>query len=100
MKNISSLSDMTRDKLSGDPLTMPEDLRRHIAETYDAAAWEPITGTIWEHGIPWSLSLFNRDVDHGGRMWRCHIIQRIVFDADEPDTVDFAEDILSNAFLI
>lgn len=95
------LAEATRDKLSAlVPLDMPDDLRRHIAETYDAAAWEPITGTIWEHGTPWSLSLFEQDIEYDGHTWRCHIVQRTVFDADDPAAVDFAEDILSNAFQI
>lgn len=80
--------------------TMADDLRRVIAERYPADCWDPITGPIWEDGAQWQLWLFSRDVEHSGQVYRCHIIQRVEFDTDDPDTITEAEDIFSNAFPI
>lgn len=79
---------------------MNERLRQNIGEIYDAGAWEPVTGIVWQGDDPWQLMSFEQDVEFEGKTWRCVIVQCIHFDADDLDAVDYAEDVFSAAFVI
>lgn len=80
-------------------MTMDSRLRAHIDETIGGCAWTPITNVIWEDGkTPWLLSLFDENVDFEGRLYRCIILKKIVYDPDDLTAVDYAEDILAQAW--
>lgn len=75
---------------------MPEDLRLNIAATTDG--WEPVTGVLWTDGTPWQVLKFERDVEHEEALWRCVILERVVYDPDDLSAVDYAEAILADAW--
>ena len=77
---------------------MSEELRNHIAEIFDGAAWEPVTGRLVQNGTPWELWKFEHDVDFDEQCWRCVIIQKVMFDPCDTDAVDYAEDVFSAAW--
>ncbi len=79
---------------------MDQDLRNHIGEIYDGGCWENITGTLWENKTPWQLSKFERDVDFGGKRYRCVIIAKTVFCPDDIEAVDYSDDVFSSAWEI
>lgn len=79
---------------------MNERLRENIGETIDGSAWEAITGIYWENGTPWQLAKFEGDVNYDGSIYRCVILQKIIFDPADVTAVDFAEDIYSAAWII
>ena len=79
-------------------LNMDEKLRQQIGETTDATAWEIITGILWKDGIPFQLWKFEQDVEFNKEMWRCLIIQKLVFYPDDIRSVDYCEDIMSEAW--
>ena len=79
---------------------MNERLRENIGETIDGSAWEAITGIYWESGTPWQLAKFEGDVSFEGSIYRCVILQKIIFDPDDVSAVDYAEDIYAAAWKI
>lgn len=79
---------------------MNERLRENIGETIDGSAWESVTGIYWENGTPWKLNKFEGDVSFEGSLYRCVILEKIVFDPDDLTAVDYAEDIYAAAWKI
>lgn len=77
---------------------MDERLRQNIAETCGAEFWEPITGKLWQNEQPWDLWAFNQDVEFDGETWRCVIVQKIWYDDERPEEVEYAEDVLAEAW--
>lgn len=82
----------------GQKMKMQEDLRRHIGEIYDGGCWQQLTGRYHEGETPWELWLFERDVEYIGSTWRCVIVEKTVFDPDDPEAVDYAEDVFAEAW--
>lgn len=78
---------------------MNESLRQHIAEHYDSGSWDAITGIIWDGGIPWQLTKFEREVEYSGSVQQCIIVTRVVYDPIDPTAVVEAEDIFAVAFV-
>ena len=74
--------------------------KQNISETIDGSAWETITGILWENGTPWQLSKFEGDVSFEGSIYRCVIVEKIVFDPDDVSAVDYAEDLFTAAWEI
>ena len=81
-------------------MKMNEDLRQNISETIAGSAWEVITGVYWENGTPWQLAKFEGDVSFEGSIYRCVIVEKIIFDPGDVTAVDYAEDIYSAAWII
>lgn len=79
-------------------MKMSEELRQNISETIAGSAWEDITGIYWENGTPWQLSKFEGDVSFEGSIYRCVIVEKIIFDPADVTAVDYAEDIYSAAW--
>ena len=87
-------------KLESGERGMDIDLRLHVGEIYDGAAWEAVTGVLWNNGVPFQLFKFEQDVDYDGARWRCVIIQKCVYDRDDVSAVDYAEDVFAEAWTI
>lgn len=81
-------------------MKMRDDLRQTISETIDGSAWEAITGIYWENGTPWQLAKFEGDVSFEGSIYRCVIVEKIIFDPDNVSAVDYAEDLFTAAWEI
>ena len=81
-------------------MKMSEELRQNISETVDGSAWEAITGILWENGTPWQLAKFEGDVSFKGSIYRCVIVEKIIFDPGDVSAVDYAEDIFTAAWQI
>lgn len=81
-------------------MKMSEELRQNIGETVDCSAWEAITGIYLENGTPWQLSKFEGYASYEGIIYRCVIVEKIIFDPDDVSTVDYAEDIFTAAWQI
>ena len=81
-------------------MKMSEELIQNIIETIDGSAWEAITGLLWENGTPWQLYKFEGDVSFEGSIYRCVIVEKIIFDSDDVSAVDYAEDIYAAAWEI
>lgn len=80
---------------------MPDDLRRHIGEIYDGSAWEQIGARYFPtDGDPFEVYSFERDVEFEGALWRCVIITKWVLDADDPEEIDYTEDVIADAWKI
>jgi len=76
---------------------MSEELRRNIGEV--GYPFEPITGIYHEGGKqPWQLFMLERDVEFEGQTWRVVIVERCFYDPDDLEAVDYAEDILAEAW--
>ena len=81
-------------------MKMDDDLRQNISETVDGSAWEAITGVYWENGMPWQLAKFEGDVSFEGSIYRCVIVEKIIFEPGDMSAVDYAEDIFTAAWKI
>jgi len=79
---------------------MDRDLRQHISETIDGGAWEAVTSILWQDGTPWQLWKLERDIEFDGDLWRCVIVAKAVYDPDDPGAVDYAVDVISEAWMI
>jgi hypothetical protein len=71
-----------------------------ISETYDSTAYEAITGILWQDGTPWQLVKFERDIELDGEWYRVVLIEKITYDSDDLEAVDYSEDILFEAWRI
>ena len=72
------------------------DIRDIISETYDSTAYEAVTGILWQDGTPWQLFKFERDVEG----YRVVLIEKVVYDVDDTEAVDYSEDVLFEAWRI
>jgi len=79
---------------------MDEGLRRNIDECYDGSAWESVTGILWKEEEPFQICKFERDVEFEHKMYRCLIIEKIVFDSDDISAVNYSETIYEDAWEI
>lgn len=86
-------------RMGVEKMEMSNELYRHIAEIYGTCD-DPITGIIWEEDAPWQLWKFERDVEFQEKIWRCVIIEKVVYDPDDPTAVDFTDVVFSNAFIL
>lgn len=78
---------------------MDEDLLREINEIY-FERYKRITGVRWQNGVPWDLSIFDDDVEYGGRgqSVRCVIVVKRIYDPDDLQMVDDVEYLLAEAW--
>ena len=82
-------------------MTMNDSLRTHIGETIDGGAWEAVTGVYWEdESTPWQITKFENDVSFEGCLYRCVILEKVVYDPEDITAVDYAEDILAQAWVV
>ena len=81
-------------------MKMSEELRENISETIDGSAWEASTSIIWENGTPWQLAKLEGNVSFEGSMYRCIIVEKIIFEPGDVSAVDYAEDIFTAAWKI
>lgn len=72
---------------------MNEDILQDIMQNYDNSAWKAITGPRYPYSDEgFQLFLFDNDVEHGGKTYRCVIVQKVVYDGNTM-SVDRAENI-------
>lgn len=89
------------DALEADEKRIDEGLRRNIDECYDGSAWEAVTGILGLKGrTPFRIWKFEKDVEYEHKMYRCLIIEKCVYDADDISAVDYAETIYEDAWEI
>lgn len=86
-------------RMGVEKMEMSNELYQHIAEIYGTCD-DPITGIILEEDTPWQLWKFERDVEFQGKIWRCVIIEKVVYDPDDPTAADFTDVVFSNAFIL
>lgn len=77
-----------------------DEVRDIISETYDSTAYEAITSILWQDGTPWQLVKFERDIELDGEWYRVVLIEKITYDPDDLEAVDYSEDILFEAWRV
>lgn len=79
---------------------MDEGLRRNIDECDGIFGWEAVTGLLLKGETPFKIWKFDKDVEYEHKMYRCLIIEKDVYNADDIDAVDYSETIYEDAWEI
>ena len=79
---------------------MNEWLRKNIDECYDGGEWEDVTGILGKKDEPFQILKFEQDVEYEHKMYRCLIIEKWVYDADDLSAVNYSETIYEDAWEI
>lgn len=81
-------------------LKMSSEMKLAIGETCGAEYWEPISSKMWEVNTPWQLMYFEHDFEYEKQLWRVVVIEKYVYDADDPEAIDRTEEVFSSAWVI
>ena len=77
---------------------MDKQLRQDIGENYGSEFWKPITAKQYPYAdASYQLFVFDHDVEHDKKTYRCVIVQRVEYDGHTED-VDYAEDVFADAW--
>ena len=75
-----------------------DEIRTYIAEHYDGAAFEPLSGPRMSPEGLWQVYKLETDVDIGKDRFRVFLLTRSFFDQDDPTAVEYSEDLFFRAW--
>lgn len=77
---------------------MNKELRKKIDENYDGGFWEKVTGILHNNDTPFCIYKFEHDVEFENETYRCIIIEKQIYDPEDPQIIDSVETLLEESW--
>lgn len=77
---------------------MDKELRKKIDENYDGRFWEKVTGILHNNDTPFCIYKFEQDVEFENEIYRCIIIEKQIYNPEEPQIIDSVETLLEESW--